>query len=101
MRRILSGSGFGFQHFHHLVGGGGGSLLLEIAGNDKDGVSYAYLRHAVRAAVGAVMLGGVGHRQISFPANSVFRRFIFSCAAAFLKFSPVKQIGEHISIKRS
>ena len=56
MRRVQSGSGFGFQHFHHLVGGGGGSVLFEIAGNHKDGVPPAYFCHAIRAAGGAVMI---------------------------------------------
>ena len=36
-RRLVSGCAFGFQHFHHLVGGGGGSALFEVAGNHKDG----------------------------------------------------------------
>ena len=49
-----SGCAFGFQHFHHLVGGGGGRALLEVAGNHKDGVSHAYLGHAVRAADGVI-----------------------------------------------
>lgn len=100
MRRTLSGSGFGFQHFHHLVGGGGGSVLLEIAGNDKDGVAYAYLRHAVRAAIGAVMLGGVSHRQISFLFISVFSRSIFRCAVISRFCLPVQRIGTHISMTR-
>ena len=31
IRRILSGSGFGFQHFHHLVGSGGCGVLLDLS----------------------------------------------------------------------
>lgn len=101
-RRLVSGCILGFQHFHHLVGGGGGSVLFEVAGNHKDGVPPAYLGHAVRAAgsSGGVPVGGICHR-LSFPFISVFSRSIFSCAVAFLKFSPVKQTGEHISSRRS
>ena len=98
-RRLVSGCAFGFQHFHHLVGGGGGSVLFEIAGNHKDGVPPAYLGHAIRAAGGGggAFLGRVGHRQISFPFSSFLRRSIFSRALAFLKFSPVMRTGQHIS----
>ena len=42
-----------------------------------------------------------GLTLISFPASSRFSCSIFPCAAAFLKFSPVKQRGEHISSRRS
>ena len=96
------GGGFRFQHFHHFVGGGGGSVLFEVAGNDKHGVPPAYLGHAVRAAgsSGGVPVWGICHR-LSFLFISVFSRSIFSCAVAFLKFSPVKQTGEHISSRRS
>ncbi len=59
--RFLSGCAFCFQHFQHFVGGGGGGVLLEIAGNDKDRVSHADFRHAIRAAGAAVILWGVGH----------------------------------------
>ncbi len=52
-RRLVSGCAFGFQHFHHLVGGGGGRALLEVAGNHKDGVPSAYFYHAIRAAGGS------------------------------------------------
>jgi len=52
----MSGYTFGFQHFKHFVGGGGGSALLEIAGNYKDGVPSAYLGDAIRAAGRAVFL---------------------------------------------
>ena len=102
-RRLVSGYAFGFQHFHHLVGGGGGRALLEVAGNHKDGVPPAYLGHAIRAAGGGggAFLGRVGHRQISFPFSSFLRRSIFSLALAFLKFSPVMQTGVHISVRRS
>ena len=96
----MSGCAFGFQHFQHFVGGGGGSALLEIAGNYKEGVPSAYLCYTIRAAGGAVFLLGVGHRQISFPFSSVFKRSIFFFAAAFLKSSPVKRTGVHISVRR-
>ena len=45
-------------------------------------------------------VGGVGHR-LSFLFSSVLSCSIFSLALAFLKFSPVIQTGEHISIRRS
>jgi len=41
------GCAFRFQHFHHLVGGGVGGVLLEIAGHGKNGAAHAYLGHAV------------------------------------------------------
>ena len=96
------GCAFRFQHFHHLVGGGGGGVLFEIAGNHKDGVPPAYLGHAIRAAGGSggAFVGGVGHR-LSFLFSSVLRRSIFACALAFLKFSPVMRTGVHISVRRS
>lgn len=97
----ISGGGFCFQHFHHLVSGGVGRPLLEKARHHKDCVAYPRFGHAVRAAGRAFVSLGVGHRQISFPASSRFSCSIFPCAAAFLKFSPVKQRGEHISSRRS
>jgi hypothetical protein len=36
-RRLVSGCAFRFQRFYHLVGGGGGSALFEVAGNHKEG----------------------------------------------------------------
>ena len=101
-RRLVSGCAFGFQHFHHLVGGGGGSALFEVAGNHKDGVPPAYLGHAIRAAGGSggASVGGVGHR-LSFLFSSVLSCSIFSLALAFLKFSPVMRTGVHISVRRS
>ena len=98
---LLHGGGFCFQHFHHLVSGGVGRPLLEKARHHKDCVAYPRFGHAVRAAGRAFVSLGVGHRQISFPASSRFSCSIFPCAAAFLKFSPVKQRGEHISSRRS
>ena len=79
----MSGCAFRFQHFHHLVGGGGGSVLFEIAGNHKDGVPPAYLGHAIRAAGGSggASVGGVGHR-LSFLFSSILRHSIFACALA-------------------
>ena len=38
--------------FRHLVGGGFGGALLEVAGHREDGVTHAHLGHAVRAAAG-------------------------------------------------
>ena len=67
------------------------TALLEKAGHHKDCVAYPRFGHAVRAAGRAFVSLGVGHRQISFPASSRFSCSIFPCAAAFLKFSPVKQ----------
>ena len=81
--------------------GGGGGVLLEIAGNDKDRITYADFRHAIRAAGAAVILWGVGHRRLSFLFISFFSCPIFSCAVAFRKLLPVKRTGEHISIRRS
>lgn len=97
----MSGYAFGFQHFQHFVGGGGGSSLFEVAGNHKDGVPPAYLCYTIRAAgsSGGVSVWGVGHR-LSFLFSSVFKRSIFACAVAFLKFSPVKRTGVHISVRR-
>ena len=94
-------SSFRFQHFQHFIGGGGGGVLLEIAGNDKDRITYADFRHAIRAAGAAVILWGVGHRRLSFLFISFFSCPIFSCAVAFRKLLPVKRTGEHISIRRS
>ena len=51
-RRLVSGCAFRFQHFHHLVGGGGGASV-----------------------------GGVGHR-LSFLFSSILRHSIFACALA-------------------
>src|SRR5699024_2702890 len=81
VNRLVSGCAFGFQHFHHLVGGGGGRALLEVAGNHKDGVPPAYLGHAIRAAGGSggASVGGVGHR-LSFLFSSVLSCSIFSLA---------------------
>lgn len=79
----------------------GQAVLLEIAGNDKDRITYADFRHAIRAAGAAVILWGVGHRRLSFLFISFFSCPIFSCAVAFRKLLPVKRTGEHISIRRS
>ena len=49
----MCSSGFRFQYPRHFVGGGGGSVFLEIAGHDKDGIAHADFRHAVGAAGGA------------------------------------------------
>jgi len=70
-RRLVSGYAFGFQHFHHLVGGGGGSALFEVAGNHKDGVPPAYLGHAIRAVVAVLFLG------VSVIGKSPFRSAAF------------------------
>ena len=77
-------------------------ILFEVAGNHKDGVPPAYLGHAIRAAGGSggASVGGVGHR-LSFLFSSILRRSIFACALAFLKFSPIMQTGQHISVSRS
>ena len=56
----------GLQDFRHFVGGGVGGVLLEVAGNGEDGVAHADFSHAVRAAGGLGLAGGVGHRR-SFP----------------------------------
>ena len=61
-RGQVSGGGFRFQHFHHLVGGGVGWVLLEKNGNHKDSVTYPRSGHAIRAAGCPVFLLGVGHR---------------------------------------
>ena len=64
------GCAFGFQHFHHFVGGGGGSVLFEIAGNHKDGVPSAYLGHAIRAAGGSGEVGDEDYEyQVQFSAR--------------------------------
>mgnify|MGYP005890713305 CR=1 FL=1 len=49
-----------------IVGGGAGGVFLEKAGHNKHGVTHADLRHAVRAAVGAVIviLFVFCHRQL-------------------------------------
>ena len=43
----------------HLVGGGFGGALLEVAGHGEDGIPHAYLGHAVRGAGSAG--GFAGH----------------------------------------
>ena len=52
----------GLQNFRHFVGGGVGGVLLEVAGNGEDGVAHTDFGHAVRAAGGLGLAGGVGHR---------------------------------------
>ena len=57
---------FGLQNFRHFVGGGVGGIPLEVAGNGEAGVAHSHFGHAVRAAGGGLLAGGVGHRY-SFP----------------------------------
>ena len=95
--------GFRFQYPRHFVGGGGGSVFLEIAGHDKDGIAHADFRHAVGAAGGAgVVLLVICHRQYSFQSViSFFMLSIFRCAVSCRKFSPVKRTGTHMESSRS
>ena len=81
--RSWCGCGFRFQHFHHLVGCGGGGVFLEKAGNNEDRVTHAGFRHAIWAAVcgagGAVLF--IGHRQLLS-----FQQFFQSVQLGFCGF---------------
>jgi len=79
--RSWCGCGFRFQHFHNLVGCGGGGVFLEIAGHSKDGIRF---------------LSGIGN----FHFNSSFSLSSLACVASLRKFLLVKQIGVHISNRR-
>ena len=57
------------QNFRHFVSGGIGSVPLEVAGNGEDGVAHAHFGHAVWAADGGLLAGGVGHVS-SFPEKT-------------------------------
>ena len=65
---ILTGLGNGYDISKSakplLIGGGVGGVLLEVAGNGEDGVAHADFSHAVRAAGGSGLAGGVGHRRL-------------------------------------
>ena len=56
--------------------------------------------YLVRKGFPADLTGVIVHR-LSFLFSSILRYSIFVCALAFLKFSPVIQTGEHISVKGS
>src|SRR5699024_12803999 len=103
IRRCLCSGGFRFEYLRNFVGGGGGSVFLEIAVHDKDGIAHADFRHTVGAAGGAgVGLLVICHRQYSFHSFiSSFKSPSLSCAAFLRKLPPVQHTGGHISSTRS
>ena len=72
-------------------------LLIMIL--QKEQTSFYYVNSLFKLSVILYLLPLQLIKNI--PASSRFSCSIFPCAAAFLKFSPVKQRGEHISSRRS
>ncbi len=87
---------------HNLVRKGFPAGLAEMDMYIKCGVPYPLHKVGRRGQrCGGAGLAGVIVHRLSFLFSSVLRCSIFACALAFLKFSPVIQTGEHITIKRS
>ena len=88
---------------HYLVRKGFPARFAEMDMNVKGGVPYPLHKVGLRVqrGGGGAGLAGVMVHRLSFLFSSILRCSIFACALAFLKFSPVMQTGEHISVKRS
>ena len=88
---------------HYLVCKGFPARFAEMDMYIKGGIPYPLHKVGLRVqrGGGAAGLAGVMVHRLSFPFISPFNRSIFPCAVDFLIFSPVKNTGQHISIRRS